>query len=171
MSGYVARGWPAVFDSSWAEGVVASGQSTAKEIEDLLEVCPASISTVTSLNPQRLSTIPKPNVMRTLEIPVDVPSRRVSPTSPLMSHANIQILTTVTMQPIQPEKGRIYEGRAIPVRIQMRTSYAWAGDAEERTGKMVYDIVPLIEDWLVIGVKRGYYLLEVSWPFPLTDYS
>jgi len=45
----------------------------------------------------------------------------------------------------------------------MRTSFAWAGDAEERTGKMVYDIVPLIEDWLVIGVKRGYYLLEVSY--------
>jgi hypothetical protein len=74
-----------------------------------------------------------------------------------------QILTTVTMEPTTPGKGRIYEGRAIPVRIQMRTSFAWAGDAEERTGKMVYDIVPLIEDWLVIGVKRGYYLLEVSY--------
>jgi hypothetical protein len=75
----------------------------------------------------------------------------------------IQILTTVTMEPTTPDQGRIYEGRAIPVRIQMRTSFAWAGDAEERTGKMVYDIVPLIEDWLVIGVKRGYYLLEVSY--------
>lgn len=75
----------------------------------------------------------------------------------------IQILTTVTMDPTTPDKGHIYEGRAIPVRIQMRTSFAWAGDAEERTGKMVYDIVPLIEDWLVIGVKRGYYLLEVSY--------
>jgi hypothetical protein len=108
--------------------------------------------------------MPKPDVMRTLEIPVDVPSRRVSQsliscqTEVLM----IQILTTVTMEPTTPDKGRIYEGRAIPVRIQMRTSFAWAGDAEERTGKMVYDIVPLIEDWLVIGVKRGYYLLEVS---------
>jgi hypothetical protein len=74
----------------------------------------------------------------------------------------IQILTTVKMEPTTPDKGRIYEGRAIPVRVQMRTSFAWAGDAEERTGKIVYDIVPLIEDWLVIGVKRGYYLLEVS---------
>jgi len=75
----------------------------------------------------------------------------------------MQVLTTVTMEPTTSEKGRIYEGRAIPVLIQMRTSFAWAGDAEERTGKMVYDIVPLIEDWLVIGVKRGYYLLEVSY--------
>jgi hypothetical protein len=66
------------------------------------------------------------------------------------------------MEPTTPDQGHIYEGRAIPVRVQMRTSFAWAGDAEERTGKMVYDIVPLIEDWLVIGVKRGYYLLEVS---------
>jgi hypothetical protein len=40
MNGYASRGWSAVFDSSWVEEVVAKGQSTAKEIEDLLEVCP-----------------------------------------------------------------------------------------------------------------------------------
>jgi hypothetical protein len=45
----------------------------------------------------------------------------------------------------------------------MRTTFAWAGAVDvERMGKMVYDIVPLIEDWLVIGVKRGFYMLEVS---------
>jgi hypothetical protein len=67
------------------------------------------------------------------------------------------------MQPKSPTKGRIYEGRAIPVRVQMRTTFAWAGAVDvERMGKMVYDIVPLIEDWLVIGVKRGFYMLEVS---------
>lgn len=40
MNGYASRGWPAVFDSSWVEEVVAKGQSTAKEIEGVLEVCP-----------------------------------------------------------------------------------------------------------------------------------
>jgi hypothetical protein len=72
------------------------------------------------------------------------------------------------MQPAAPNKGRVYEGRAISVRLQMRTTFAWAGDAELlQSGKMVYDIVPLTEDWLVIGIKRGYYMLEVNWRYPL----
>lgn len=67
------------------------------------------------------------------------------------------------MQPQSPTKGPIYEGRAIPVRVQMRTTLAWAGEVDtEQLGKMIYDIVPIIEDWLVIGVKRGFYLLDVS---------
>jgi hypothetical protein len=67
------------------------------------------------------------------------------------------------MQPKSPSNGRIYEGRAIPVRVQMRTTFAWAGEVDaEHMGKMVYDIVPLTEDWLVIGVKRGFYMLEAS---------
>lgn len=40
MNGYASRGWSAVFDSSWVEEVVAKGQSTSKDIQDLLEVCP-----------------------------------------------------------------------------------------------------------------------------------
>jgi hypothetical protein len=40
MNEYASRGWPAVFDPSWANEVVAKGQSTTKETEDLLEVCP-----------------------------------------------------------------------------------------------------------------------------------
>jgi len=45
----------------------------------------------------------------------------------------------------------------------MRTTLAWAGEVvTEQLGKMIYDIVPIIEDWLVIGVKRGFYLLDVS---------
>jgi hypothetical protein len=46
----------------------------------------------------------------------------------------------------------------------MCTSFTWAGDAdvESRTGKMVYDILPAPDDWLVLGMKKGYYLLNVS---------
>lgn len=85
MNGYASRGWSAVFDSSWVEEVVAKGQSPAKEIEGLLEVC-YSLSTFRRLLIlQRLATMPKPDDMRTLEIPVDVPSRRVSPPTPLFS--------------------------------------------------------------------------------------
>ena len=79
MNGYASRGWSAMFDSSWAEEVVAKGQSTTKEIEDLLEVSPHLTLVRRPLTLQRLITMPKPDVMRTLEIPVDVPSRRVSP--------------------------------------------------------------------------------------------
>ena len=78
MNGYASRGWSAVFNSSWVEEVVAKGQSKTKEIEDLLEVCPHLRLVRRLLTLQRLSTMPKPDVMRTLEIPVDVPSRRVS---------------------------------------------------------------------------------------------
>lgn len=101
--------------------------------------------------------------MRTLEIPVDVPSRRASLLFCHQSELILQVLTTVSMQPQSPTKGPIYEGRAIPVRVQMRTTLAWAGEVDtEQLGKMIYDIVPIIEDWLVIGVKRGFYLLDVS---------
>jgi len=79
MSGYASRGWSAVFDPSWVEEVVAKGQSTSKEIEGLLEVCPHLTTVRRLLTLQRLTTMPKPDIMRTLEIPVDVPSRRVSP--------------------------------------------------------------------------------------------
>ena len=79
MSGYASRGWSAVFDPSWVQEVVAKGQSTSKEIEGLLEVYPHLPTVRRLLTLQRLNTMPKPDVMRTLEIPVDVPSRRVSP--------------------------------------------------------------------------------------------
>jgi len=49
------------------------------------------------------------------------------------------------------------------MRVQMRTTLAWAGEVDtEQLRKMIYDIVPIIEDWLVIAVKRGFYLLDVS---------
>jgi hypothetical protein len=59
----------------------------------------------------------------------------------------------------------MYEGRAIAVGVNMRTSFAWAGELEEnsRVGKMVYDILPSPDDWLVLGMKKGFYALEVSW--------
>jgi len=38
MNGYLSRGWSAVFEPSWAEGVVKRGQITAEEIASLLEV-------------------------------------------------------------------------------------------------------------------------------------
>jgi hypothetical protein len=85
LNGYASRGWSAVFDSNWAEEVVAKGQSTAKEMEDLLEVCYRPGIVRRPLTLQRLTTMPKPDVMRTLEIPVDVPSRRVSPPTSLFS--------------------------------------------------------------------------------------
>ena len=79
MNPCASRGWSAVFDSSWIEEVVAKGESTSKEIDHLVEVCHTLNIVRVATDLQRLTTMPKPDVMRTLEIPVDVPSRRVSP--------------------------------------------------------------------------------------------
>ena len=38
MNGYLTRGWSAVFDPSWTQGVVKGGQIAAEEINSLLEV-------------------------------------------------------------------------------------------------------------------------------------
>lgn len=79
MNQYASRGWCAVFDPSWIEEVVAKGESTSKEIDGLFKVFHTLNIVQAATDLQRLTTMPKPDVMRTLEIPVDVPSRRVSP--------------------------------------------------------------------------------------------
>lgn len=56
--------------------------------------------------------------------------------------------------------GRLYEGRAIALTVRMRTTFAWAGEAW-RQAKMVYDVLPLPEDWLVLGKKKGFFTLTV----------
>nr|XP_031863557.1 uncharacterized protein CI109_000809 [Kwoniella shandongensis]KAA5530629.1 hypothetical protein CI109_000809 [Kwoniella shandongensis] len=93
-------------------------------------------------------------VWRTLEIPVDVPQKR--------------LLTTVRITPTVPT-GAIYEGRAISINLSLSTSFAWAGDEEEtgddkkQTG-LVSDVQTNPDDWLVLGKKKGYYFVDRSSP-------
>ncbi|WVQ93773.1 hypothetical protein IAU59_000851 [Kwoniella sp. CBS 9459] len=106
--------------------------------------------------------VPRDQVWRTLEIPVDVPQHR--------------LLTAVRISPMTP-LGQIYEGRAIPMTIRLATSYSWAGgaatdsdgltdDAREAKGqrrRVVFDIHQT-DDWLVCGKKKGYYDADPTTP-------
>lgn len=73
-----------------------------------------------------------------------------------------QILTSVDLACDRSNtSGRFYEGRAIALSVKMQTTFAWAGE-DWREAKMVYDILPMPEDWLVLGKKKGFYTLSVS---------
>lgn len=76
----------------------------------------------------------------------------------------MQVLTSVDLAygDSQDQTGRFYEGRAIALKVRMRTTYAWAGE-DWREAKMVYDVLPLPEDWLVLGKKKGFYTLSVRY--------
>ncbi|KAK8845493.1 hypothetical protein IAR55_006206 [Kwoniella newhampshirensis] len=87
-------------------------------------------------------------VWRTLEIPVDVPQKR--------------LLTTVRISPVGPS-GPIYEGRAIGMTLTLLTSFAWVGEESQTRGKrkgLIFDVQTNPEDWLVLGKKKGYYFAE-----------
>lgn len=61
----------------------------------------------------------------------------------------------------QSNKEMIYEGRALPMTLSLRTDFTWAGRAKERQ-RLVFDIVPNPEDWIVLGRKKGFWDAEVS---------
>ncbi|WVQ80318.1 hypothetical protein IAT38_002423 [Cryptococcus sp. DSM 104549] len=102
-------------------------------------------------------------VWRTLEIPVDVPQRR--------------LLTSIRMTPQLPASGLIYQGRAIPISLRLSTSSQWMGSVvtkqeEEVEGsgggvkgkRLVFDVQASNEDWLVLGKKKGYYTADPDKP-------
>lgn len=55
----------------------------------------------------------------------------------------------------------IYEGHALSLTLSLRTSFAWAG-GKSRRQRLVFDIVPNPEDWIVLGRKKGFWDAEVS---------
>lgn len=83
---------------------------------------------------------------RTLRIPVEIPLRR---------H-----LTTVRLTPAA--QGTLYEGRALPFDIELTTSLAWLGDQSPDNIRVTYDVQASVDDWVVIGKKRGIYTASVS---------
>jgi hypothetical protein len=55
----------------------------------------------------------------------------------------------------------IYEGRALSMTLSLRTSFTWAGQSSGRQ-RLVFDIVPNPDDWIVLGRKKGFWDAEVS---------
>ena len=55
----------------------------------------------------------------------------------------------------------IYEGRALSMTLSFRTSFTWAGRSSGRQ-RLVFDIVPNPDDWIVLGRKKGFWDAEVS---------
>lgn len=109
---------------------------------------------------------------RTLEIPVEVPQKRVSTakvsTSVRLTGGLLQLLSTIRFDRDNPE-GSIYEGRAIAFNVTFSTSFTWldrAGQAEgtqEGAGiKVVFDVTCSNDDWVVLGMKKGHYVASVS---------
>nr|XP_018266801.1 uncharacterized protein I303_00779 [Kwoniella dejecticola CBS 10117]OBR88959.1 hypothetical protein I303_00779 [Kwoniella dejecticola CBS 10117] len=90
-------------------------------------------------------------IWRTLEIPVDVPQHR--------------LLTCIRMNPTTT-LDKIYEGRAISMRISLTTSFTWCGTSitthENDEARMLVFDIQNNEDWLVLGKKKGYFLADPS---------
>lgn len=164
---YLSQGWKGIFDDQWRSTL--SIEESSPDTDALVEL--AKVSSVKTSGEafaeraQRLEENRPQPAWRTLEIPVDVPSRRVSLSNSILNPTanSMQTLTSVDLKcdNSQTTTGRFYEGRAIALSVQMRTTFAWAGE-DWREAKMVYDIMPVMEDWLVLGKKKGFYTLSVS---------
>lgn len=87
---------------------------------------------------------------RTLRVPVEIPLRR--------------LLTTVHLTP-SGSPSSVYEGRALSFDLELSTSLAWLGDetVAERP-QVTYDLTANVDDWVVVGKKRGVYVADVSIP-------
>ncbi|XAO26570.1 hypothetical protein I312_105407 [Cryptococcus bacillisporus CA1280] len=91
-------------------------------------------------------TLPK---WRTLEIPVDVPQRR--------------LLTAISLVPTLPPSTLIYQGRPLAFLLKLSTSSQWMGlpselTEEEKIQRLVYDVQVNPEDWIVWGKKKAYFV-------------
>ena len=91
-----------------------------------------------------LSDIRPPTRWRILEIPVEMPQRR------LVVSASYRLAT--------PES--TIEGRAITAFVTFRPSFAWAEDV--KPCELVFEVMPSSDDWLVLGKKRGFFIAQVS---------
>lgn len=61
----------------------------------------------------------------------------------------------------EPRDGPVFEGQAIAVNLKMSTTFKWNGSDTEET-RLVFDIQPNAEDWLVLGSKKGSFSVDVS---------
>lgn len=94
---------------------------------------------------------------RSLEIPVDVPQRR--------------LLTAISLTPTLSPSTSIYQGRPLAFLLKLSTSSQWMGlpselTKEEKTQRLVYDVQVNPEDWIVLGKKKAYFV-----PDPEKDVS
>ncbi|TYJ56733.1 hypothetical protein B9479_002503 [Cryptococcus floricola] len=91
-------------------------------------------------------------VWRSLEIPVDVPQRR--------------LLTSIRITPRSTSgRGLIYQGQPLAMVISLSTSPLWMGlstplSDEEKNQKLVFDVQVNADDWLVLGKKKGCYTAD-----------
>ncbi|KIR55035.1 hypothetical protein I315_02272 [Cryptococcus gattii Ru294] len=86
---------------------------------------------------------------RSLEIPVDVPQRR--------------LLTAISLVPTLPPSTLIYQGRPLAFLLKLSTSSQWMGlpselTEEEKIQRLVYDVQVNPEDWIVLGKKKAYFV-------------
>lgn len=109
---------------------------------------------------------------RSLEIPVDVPQRRVCLSSLRKStHPKLtictQLLTAISLTPTLSPSTSIYQGRPLAFLLKLSTSSQWMGlpselTKEEKTQRLVYDVQVNPEDWIVLGKKKAYFIPDVS---------
>ncbi|WVQ76341.1 hypothetical protein IAR50_006006 [Cryptococcus sp. DSM 104548] len=98
-----------------------------------------------------LDTVEQP-VWRSLEIPVDVPQRRLL--------TSIRITRRSTSA-----QGLVYQGQPLGMIIRLSTSPDWMGlptplsDAE-KSQRLVFDVQVNADDWLVLGKKKGSYVAD-----------
>ncbi|KAL7418808.1 hypothetical protein Q5752_006492 [Cryptotrichosporon argae] len=85
---------------------------------------------------------------RTLEIPVDIPQRR--------------LLTTVHLA--RPNVDAIHEGRALPLALTLTSSAQWASGDDVAGLDVVYELGASADDWLVVGKRKGTYRVDLARP-------
>lgn len=91
---------------------------------------------------------PAKSSWRTLRVPVEIPLRR--------------LLTTVQLTP-SGSPSAVFEGRALSFDLELSTSLAWLGDeAVSERPHVTYDLTANVDDWVVVGKKRGVYVANVS---------
>ncbi|WOO84693.1 Trafficking protein particle complex subunit 10 [Vanrija pseudolonga] len=139
--------------STWLQNYLLANDPKVVFDDNWLVGLPASVPTqVSAAFTATLS--PVEAKWRTLQIPVEVPLRR--------------LLTTVTLKPAQSLPA-IYEGRALPFDLSLATSLSWIGESEgeakkERTYRVTFDIQANADDWVVVGKKRGVYTVNPDEP-------
>ncbi|RXK36754.1 hypothetical protein M231_05989 [Tremella mesenterica] len=85
---------------------------------------------------------------RTLEIPVEVPSRRI------LVGARYDLIDD-----LKQDRAQVSEGQALSVKLSLKASFGWAGEVEGDL-RMVFDVQASADDWLVLGKKKGHIIFS-----------
>ncbi|WVN90958.1 uncharacterized protein L203_106203 [Cryptococcus depauperatus CBS 7841] len=88
---------------------------------------------------------------RTLDIPVDVPQRR--------------LLTTIRITALSTDEKLVYQGRPLAMKLLISTSSEWMGvpiplSVEEENQKLMFDVQANPDDWVLLGKKRGSFISD-----------